>query len=147
MPHCWHCDEEIGPNYNYCTQCAAPVDSFRVNPGEGFLSRGSMRYLHSLINGDISYPDDPALNDDLEESLQEQLKEDTRAAMVELGGVCSADDKLLIQSIDFSAIERWADEDFDTGDIPPSFVGLFRLVDNLVNTLPSEFFELLREED
>lgn len=143
---CWSCGADIGPNYNYCGDCGVPVAPFQPTSGEGFLSRESLYYVKAVVDGDVSYPADSTLDEALQAALKEQLQNDVERAVIQLGAVCRADDKLLLRSVDFSFFEERAEgEETDLDDLPPSFLGFVRLVQNLVEVLPQEMFDILRE--
>lgn len=143
---CWHCNESIGSSYNYCGDCGAPVSEFQKRAGEGFLRRESLFYLNSILEGSLEYPSDSSLGDELEKSLQEQLKEDIRMAIIELAAVCRLEGNVLLQSIDADFLQRSLDgEEITVDDLTPSFVGLARITSYLVHRLPERFIEILSE--
>lgn len=144
---CWSCGEGIGRDHNYCTNCGAPVSSFRVRRGDGFLSQESKKYLMAVADGEISYPSDTSLDDDLEDSLQAQLEQDIEVGMVEFGLVCSAEENLLVENIDFSAIDEVEKGEREIDDFSPSLLGLVHVLNELVNNLPSHWFDVFRDED
>lgn len=145
---CWNCEEELPRDANYCSQCTIRVSPFPVTEGTGFLEQESKKYLSGVVKGELSYPKDTNLDDEFEQDLQAQVRQDTRKAIEELAFVCNADEDLLTDSIDTSAVEaKLAGEEVDTEDYSPSVMGLISIVDVLANKFENEIFDAFRNID
>lgn len=143
---CWSCESEIAQDHNYCSQCAVPVKEFNVRAGKGFLSDESRRYLQAIAENSVEYPTDSRIAPELESSLQAQLREDVRKALIQLGTACVVDEAILMKSIELGNLRAGMDpEDIEEADIPASFSGFFNVAMGVANLLGPSGLEALAE--
>jgi hypothetical protein len=115
---CWACNEEWPDRARYCADCGVELEAFDVEDGSGFLSPTSDAYLAAMVRDDAA-PYQSALDDDLRESIEQQIIADLRAAYNELGLIAMYAPEYLQQSIDMSRLSA-----LEIDDDLPEFEGL-----------------------
>lgn len=75
-----------------------------IRKGEGFLSTMSRNDLQSKLDGSVTNPDDSSLDPELQESLNDQLHEDVRAAFVDSAIVQPVSDYMIFKRFGFTPI-------------------------------------------
>jgi hypothetical protein len=112
---CWVCNEGWPDRAQFCPDCGVELEAFDAEGGSGFLSSTSDQYLAALVRDDEA-PYQSALDDDLRESIEQQIVADLRAAYKELGLIAMYAPEYLQKSIDMSRLSA-VDIDSDLAEV------------------------------